>query len=226
MSEHVDKPLARRKCSCFATQHKFVGSCTACGRIMCENEGVLPTACLGCNGLVLAPMSADEAINLGYANNEQAANAYRLKDRLLVFDKEHAKRTQVFDMHADYYESATWLTAEEKEIIDAREKKRREKYNKTKRITRFNIDLTSGEVVEGDSSDSDDDSHETLSCHTISSFEYKSAENCLSSQNSKAGAVYRQLKSIQEKQLQNITVPSGLSTGERKHHKERIQQDY
>ncbi len=193
---------------------------------MCENEGILPAACRGCNGLVLAPMSADEAINLGYANNEQAVNAYRLKDRLLVFDKEHAKRTQVFDMQADYYESATWLTAEEKEIIDAREKKRREKYNKTKRITRFNIDLTSGEVVEGDSSDSDDDSHETLSCHTINSFEYKSAENCLSSQNSKAGAVYRQLKSIHEKQLQNITVPSGSSIGERKHHKERIQQDY
>lgn len=193
---------------------------------MCENEGVTPAACLGCNGLVLAPMSADEAINLGHANNEQTVDAYRLKDRLLVFDKENAKRTQVFDMQADYYESATWLTVEEKEIIDAREKKRREKYNKTKRITHFNIDLTSGEVVEGVSSDSDDDSHTTLSCHTISSFDYKSAENCLSSQNSKAGAVYRQLKSIQEKQLRNNTDPSGLSTGERKHHKDRIQQDY
>ena len=165
MSHPVGQLLARRRCSCFATQHKFLGSCTACGRIMCENEGVTPAACLGCNGLVLAPMSADEAINLGHANNEQTVDAYRLKDRLLVFDKEHAKRTQVFDMQADYYESATWLTVEEKEIIDTREKKRREKYNKTKRITHFNIDLTSGEVVEGVSSDSYDDSHTTLSCH-------------------------------------------------------------
>ena len=218
-------PQAPRNCGCFATLHKFVGSCSLCGRIMCENEvGVLPASCFVCNGLVLAPMSADDAINLGYAKDEKTASAYRLKDRLLVFDKEHAKRTQVFDMQADYYESATWLTAEEKESIDAREKKRREKYNKTKRITRFNIDMTSGSVV-GAASDSDDDANETVSCQPLTNFEYNSTENCLLSHNSKAGAVYRQLKNIQEMQEKNAVTSTKLAP-DRIQHKERIQQDY
>jgi len=195
---------------------------------MCDNEGGLPSNCINCGGLVVAPMSANEAINLGYATNEGTINAYRLKDRLLVFDKEHAKRTQVFDMQADYYESATWLTAEEKEIIDSREKKRREKLSKTKRprVSRFNIDLTNGKILDGDSSESDDDAHETLSCHTMSGFEYSSADNYLSSQNSKAGALYRQLKSIQVEQGEKAAAPAAIPNSERKNLKERIQQDY
>jgi hypothetical protein len=35
--------------------------------------------------------------------------AYRQKDKLLMFDKEHAKRTHVHDAQADYYETGRYV---------------------------------------------------------------------------------------------------------------------
>ena len=83
------------------------------------------------------------------ANFDSASvRAYTQKDKLLLFDREHAKRTHVHDAQADYYESSAWLTAEEKKQIDdklRRKKELRERRPATKRIT---LDLAGRKIVE------------------------------------------------------------------------------
>eukprot|EP01031_Cornospumella_fuschlensis_P010592 gene10592-12969_t len=53
-----------------------------------------------------------------------AKAAYEQRDRLLTFDREHAKRTQVRDAQADYYVTNAWSTQEEREQADEEDKKR------------------------------------------------------------------------------------------------------
>jgi hypothetical protein len=91
------KAADRHNCGCFATHHAFYTSCLSCGRIHCILEG--PGDCLFCGSDLVPPLSADVANEaLGYhENNEIIRGAYRQKDKLLTFDKEHAKRTQVHD---------------------------------------------------------------------------------------------------------------------------------
>jgi hypothetical protein len=97
-SSHVSvKSLDRHHCGCFATHHDFYTSCLSCGRIHCILEG--PGGCLFCSSDLVPPLPAEIAnVTLGYReDNEIVRGAYRQKDKLLTFDKEHAKRTQVHD---------------------------------------------------------------------------------------------------------------------------------
>jgi hypothetical protein len=48
---------------------------------------------------------------------------------LIRFDKENAKRTQVYDAQTDYYESSNWLSEEEKKTMDAKEIDRKDIVN-------------------------------------------------------------------------------------------------
>eukprot|EP01035_Chromulina_nebulosa_P017213 gene17213-22735_t len=86
-------------------------------------------------------MSSNDIVYIPELNNESTIKAYQMKDKLLVFDKEHAKRTQVFDSQADYYESSTWLTNEEKKAIDEKQKKRLDKYKPSNRKINVAIDI-------------------------------------------------------------------------------------
>lgn len=58
-----------------------------------------------------------------------------------MFDKENAKRTHVHDAQADYYETSTWLTEDERREIDEKEKKRREKYSPSNRKLFIAVDV-------------------------------------------------------------------------------------
>ena len=116
-------------CNCMASRHTLTSSCTGCGWICCEENCTLIT-CPHCSSDLLPPMSADELQatlqSSGQSIDESKLAAYRLKDKLLQFDKENAKRTHVHDAQGDYYESSTWLTEEEKADIDRREARRRQ----------------------------------------------------------------------------------------------------
>jgi hypothetical protein len=92
----VGKQLQQQefRCGCFATRHRFIASCIGCGRISCEKEGF--GLCLHCSIPILAPISAEELGARG-VTNVLVLNAYKHKDKLLVFDKENTKRTQVYD---------------------------------------------------------------------------------------------------------------------------------
>lgn len=87
---------SRHLCGCFATHHEFYTSCLYCGRIHCNLEG--PGECIYCGADLVPPLSADIACEvLNAANDVVVFSAYQQKDKLLTFDKEHAKRTQVHD---------------------------------------------------------------------------------------------------------------------------------
>jgi hypothetical protein len=79
----------------------------------------------------------------GRATSAERA-AYALKDKLLQFDLENAKRSHVHDAQADYYETSTWLTDEEKLAIDQRQKARREALVPSSRRRFLNVHIGSG----------------------------------------------------------------------------------
>ena len=81
-------------CGCMATRHPYSGSCLGCGRLFCEREQL--GKCFFCGGAACAPCSADDLTVKGFTD-EAVLRAYRHKDKLLLFDKENSRRTQVFD---------------------------------------------------------------------------------------------------------------------------------
>ncbi len=108
-----------------------VGSCIGCGKIYGSDEGhILDSGkCLFCKERKVFPSLRQSELSqksLGGIKENQIAGvmrAYEVKDRLLQFDSENAKRTHVHDAQNDYYESSTWLTEEEKAAIDRKRKK-------------------------------------------------------------------------------------------------------
>jgi hypothetical protein len=154
-----EEPI-RSECGCFATRHACIASCLSCGRIYCEREGPInankPTTCFFCEAIVLPPLSAEEASKRPELNQESTIRAYQQKDKLLLFDKENAKRTQVLDSQADYYESSTWLTDEEKREIDEKERKRVEKSMVGHKKMHIAYDIAGRKFVQVDS-DSEDE---------------------------------------------------------------------
>jgi len=99
-------------------------------------------------------MTSEEAILLGY--DESTIKAYKMLDKLLQFDKENAQRTHVHDAQADYYETGTWLTEEEKADIAKREALRQEaKKKKSQRKINIRFDIAGRRVVDYNEEDAD-----------------------------------------------------------------------
>lgn len=65
-----------------------------------------------------ASFSQTELHSLQYSNGNEAS--WVQKERLLRFDREFARRTQIFDDQADFQAPATWMSEEER--IEAEEK--------------------------------------------------------------------------------------------------------
>lgn len=147
------------RCGCFASHHPYAGSCLSCGRVMCAKEGEPPRLCPVCGDVMLGPLNSTQVLEGGRREggkddvSEGLIRAYELKDKLLVFDRENAKRTHVHDAQGDYYESTTWLTEEEKQAIDAREEERRSKLKPSNRKMNFTIDVQGRRFVESKKND-------------------------------------------------------------------------
>ena len=58
-----------------------------------------------------------------------------------MFDREHVKRTHVHDAQADYYESSTWLSEEEKLSIDEKMKSNRDSKQPSNRKYKMTFDI-------------------------------------------------------------------------------------
>jgi hypothetical protein len=56
------------------------------------------------------------------------------KERLLRFDREFARRTQIFDDQADFQGTSTWKTDEERAQAEENEKKRLESLKRPKQV--------------------------------------------------------------------------------------------
>jgi hypothetical protein len=168
-----------KSCGCHASKHACMGNCTCCGRIHCSAEiaktqdsEMSKFPCLSCRNPVLSPRNAETVERSGCQSAEELS-AYQRKDRLLGFDKEHKKRTRIFDAQGDYYESEIWLSEEEKASLREKEEKRRERLVASRGPSahrmRIGVDLAGRRVIQidasternqddmSDTSDADDD---------------------------------------------------------------------
>lgn len=110
--------------------------------------------CLFCRAHCLLPITADEALSNGL--DDTTVTAYRMKDKLLQFDREHAQRTRVYDAQGDYYASA-WLSDKEKEAILEKDRKRveRQYHSKKARKVTIRFDVAGNRIVEMTDEDED-----------------------------------------------------------------------
>jgi hypothetical protein len=117
-SRPPQKGKAKVVCGCFGTVHKPLTNCLHCGRIICVREGY--GYCPFCSNLV-------EKILVKAQNGEDFDKAILHKERLLKFDRENTKRTQIFDDQADYFQNSTstWLSEDEQHDAKNKEEKRR-----------------------------------------------------------------------------------------------------
>jgi len=122
----------RHKCDCEANRHALVNNCLNCGRIVCIQEGAGP--CFFCEDLVCSPKQQV----LLQSNSKQADNLYnklmeqkpsksledslKQRDKLLEFDRNSARRTEVIDDESDYYQSnSIWLPHEQRKKFQKQE---------------------------------------------------------------------------------------------------------
>ena len=61
------------------------------------------------------------------------------KERLLRFDRDFARRTEVFDDQADYQAPSTWMTEEEKEEAEENQLKHLESLKRSKQTLKLAI---------------------------------------------------------------------------------------
>lgn len=118
--------------------------------------------------------------------------AYTNKDKLLVFDREHAQRTVVRDAQADYYTNSTWLNEEEKETMEEKERKRvAKRMQRKQRKYTIRFDIAGRKVVEQTDDSSDDDGQVEERAADLGAV----CENIeLELSDSRAGEVYRFIK--------------------------------
>jgi len=160
-AETVQLP-GRHPCECQAVKHPLVNNCLSCGRIVCAQEGSGP--CLFCANLVV---SKEEQIILDKKNKKsemlyrklagdsrsQYQAAVANKDRLLEFDANSAKRTQIIDDESDYFnvDSNKWLTPQQREALKKKKEELHEEKHKSRLDRRITFDFAGRKVVEDDS---------------------------------------------------------------------------
>uniref|UniRef100_A0A672QY18 Activating signal cointegrator 1-like n=1 Tax=Sinocyclocheilus grahami TaxID=75366 RepID=A0A672QY18_SINGR len=131
----------RQPCECLAQKHRLINNCLSCGWIVCEQEGSGP--CLFCGSVVCTTEEQEilqrdsnksqklrkklmgEGTEREYLPHQEARmkagleKAVKHKDKLLEFDKNSVKRTQVLDDESDYFatDSNQWLSPGEREAL-------------------------------------------------------------------------------------------------------------
>jgi hypothetical protein len=183
-------------CYCLATKHDFVTNCMNCGYILCSTDANKTTQnsplmdndlqylpCPFCQNKCYLPISLSSS-TAGPSSSSSSSNysqklqnhllfdedrrkAYELKDRLLVYDREYAQRTVVYDAQGDYYNhaGAQWLSEEEKKRLIAKEERRMERNKNNTRgkgahRVNINFDVMGRRIVEVNDPELDDDEDE------------------------------------------------------------------
>jgi alkylated DNA repair dioxygenase AlkB len=142
-------------------RHNVLTNCLNCGKIVTESEGWGP--CLFCGN----PLEVGDAFGLrsgddrGYmagaltAAEEDRYNASfekakETKDRLLSYDRDAKKRTQVYDDSTDWYteKDNIWLTERQREEASRRLAEEERKQREDKRKIHAKIDLFGRTVID------------------------------------------------------------------------------
>mmetsp|Transcript_24207 Transcript_24207/g.57261 ORF Transcript_24207/g.57261 Transcript_24207/m.57261 type:complete len:330 (+) Transcript_24207:72-1061(+) len=116
-------------CGCFGTKHEPLTNCLLCGRISCVIESY--DYCPFCSYL-LEEVKVDES----QAKDDKA---WIQKERLLRFDREFARRTEIFDDQADYQNPTTWMSEEERQEAEEKQREHLESMKRPKQT--LNLDI-------------------------------------------------------------------------------------
>ncbi|KAJ8280909.1 hypothetical protein GJAV_G00060850 [Gymnothorax javanicus] len=168
----------RHCCECLAQKHCLINNCMTCGRIVCEQEGSGP--CLFCGTLVCTneeqkilqrdsnksqklrkKLMSDhvqqsdiaEIDILPHEEEQMKAGlekALQHKDKLLEFDKNSVRRTQVLDDESDYYSTDCnqWLSSEEREALRRRAEELEQLRHKSRKDRKITLDFAGRKVLE------------------------------------------------------------------------------
>jgi len=149
----------RHPCDCQAVKHGLVSNCLSCGKIVCVQEGSGP--CFFCGNLVV---TRDEQIVLDKKNKKSESLYKKLagdsrsqyqvavenKERLLEYDANSAKRTQIIDDESDYFSVDTnkWLTPQQREALKKKKQEVHDERHKSRLDRRITFDFAGRKVVE------------------------------------------------------------------------------
>ncbi|XP_066503989.1 activating signal cointegrator 1 [Hoplias malabaricus] len=167
----------RHSCDCLAQKHKLINNCMTCGRIVCEQEGSGP--CFFCGSLVctkeeqeilqrdsnksqklrkklMGDYIASEGSDKDYLPHQEARikagleKAIQHKDKLLEFDKNSVRRTQVLDDESDYFatDSNQWLAPGERELLKKREEELRDLRHASRKDRKITLDFAGRRVLD------------------------------------------------------------------------------
>ncbi|KAF7703324.1 activating signal cointegrator 1 isoform X1 [Silurus meridionalis] len=166
----------RHTCDCLAQKHKLINNCLTCGWIVCEQEGSGP--CFFCGSLVCTAeeqeilqrdsnksqklrkkLMGDQVASEGdkdYLPHQETRmkagleKAIQHKDKLLEFDKNSVRRTQVLDDESDYFasDSNQWLSTKERETLRKRDEELRELRHASRKDRKITLDFAGRRVVE------------------------------------------------------------------------------
>ncbi|XP_059211928.1 activating signal cointegrator 1 [Centropristis striata] len=162
----------RHGCECLAQKHKLINNCLSCGRIVCEQEGSGP--CLFCGSLVctreeqeilqrdsnksqkLRKKLMGDAAERDYLPHQEAKmkagleKAVQHKDKLLEYDRNSVRRTQVLDDESDYFatDSNQWLSPGEREKLRKKEEELREIRHASRKDRKITLDFAGRQVID------------------------------------------------------------------------------
>ncbi|XP_069382342.1 activating signal cointegrator 1 isoform X2 [Paralichthys olivaceus] len=162
----------RHTCECLAQKHQLINNCISCGRIVCEQEGSGP--CLFCGSLVctreeqeILQRDSNKSQKLrkklmgdggerDYLPHQEAKmkagleKALQHKDKLLEYDKNSVRRTQVLDDESDYFatESNQWLSPGEREKLRMKEEELRELRHASRKDRKITLDFAGRQVLD------------------------------------------------------------------------------
>ncbi|XP_042342575.1 activating signal cointegrator 1 [Plectropomus leopardus] len=162
----------RHPCECLAQKHKLINNCISCGRIVCEQEGSGP--CLFCGSLVctreeqeILQRDSNKSQKLrkklmgdggerDYLPHQEAKmkagleKAVQHKDKLLEYDRNSVRRTQVLDDESDYFatDSNQWLSPNEREKLRKKEEELRELRHASRKDRKITLDFAGRQVID------------------------------------------------------------------------------
>uniref|UniRef100_A0A7N6F7L3 ASCH domain-containing protein n=1 Tax=Anabas testudineus TaxID=64144 RepID=A0A7N6F7L3_ANATE len=162
----------RQACECLAQKHRLINNCISCGRIVCEQEGSGP--CLFCGNLVctreeqeILQRDSNKSQKLrkklmgdcgerDYLPHQEAKmktgleKAVQHKDKLLEYDRNSVRRTQVLDDESDYFatESNQWLSPSEREKLRKKEEELRELRHASRKDRKITLDFAGRQVLD------------------------------------------------------------------------------
>ncbi|KAF7667908.1 hypothetical protein LDENG_00041600, partial [Lucifuga dentata] len=162
----------RHACECLAQKHRLINNCITCGRIVCEQEGSGP--CLFCGSLVCTKEEQEilqrgsnkseklrkklmgEVGERDYLPHQEALisagleKAVQHKDKLLEYDRNSVKRTQVLDDESDYFatDSNQWLSPNERDKLRIKEEELKELRHASRKDRKITLDFAGRQVIE------------------------------------------------------------------------------